>query len=152
MSRGGYRPNSGPQRGTKYKPRTPKPEAEAKPKVKAKTKKEPPKKKDIKEKKIRAPREKVAPQSLPDKAPTLPPEDQKKAEALELDPKAYALKIMNDPNEDKTRRDRMCALLLPFCHPRAGEGKGKKEEKEDKAANAGKGKFAPSAPPLKVVK
>ena len=69
----------------------------------------------------------------------------------ELLPLDYMLKVMNDPKEDKNRRDRMAQACAPYIHPRAGES-GKKEEKESKAKTAGAGKFAPSQAPLKVVK
>ncbi|EJN16470.1 hypothetical protein PMI35_06734 [Pseudomonas sp. GM78] len=36
--------------------------------------------------------------------------------------------------------------LMPFIHPRKGEG-GKKEEKEDAAKKAAKGKFGAAPPP-----
>ena len=69
-----------------------------------------------------------------------------------FEPLAYMLAVMNDPTADKERRDRMATAAAPYCHPRKGEGMGKKEEKEDRAKQAGKGRFRPSAPPLKRVK
>jgi len=69
----------------------------------------------------------------------------------ELLPLDYMLKIMNDPKEDKNRRDRMAQACAPYIHPRAGES-GKKEEKTERARSAGLGKFSPSAPPkLKII-
>lgn len=70
----------------------------------------------------------------------------------ELLPLDYMLKVMNDPDDDKNRRDRMAIAAAPFCHARKGEGLGKKEEKENKAKQAGSGRFAASPAPLKVVK
>ena len=135
MSSGGYRANSGPMKGTKYKPRT-KQKKKAKEEIKSKRSK------------IR----KVKPvESLLDK-PLLSAEDAKKAKSENLDPLAYMLKVMNDPNEEASRRDRMAIAAAPFCHARKGEGTGKKEEKDDRAKLAGKGRFAPSQAPLKVVK
>jgi hypothetical protein len=75
-----------------------------------------------------------------------------KGEVEVLDPLAYMLKVMNDPNEDKELRARMAQAAAPYIHPRKGEGQGKKDDKADKAKAAGAGKFAPSKPPLKMVK
>lgn len=66
-------------------------------------------------------------------------------------PLEFMLKIMNDPGEDPELRARMAQAAAPFCHARAGEGKGKKEEKADRAKSAGAGRFAAGAPPLRVV-
>ena len=127
MARGGYRPNSGPKKGTKYKKRAPialpEPE-EAVKKTTRKSKKE----------------------SIPVKSST----DEQKEQALPLD---YMLSVMNDPEAETERRDRMAVSAAPYIHARKGEGKGKKEEKDEKAKAAGAGRFAPSAPPkLAVVK
>ena len=79
--------------------------------------------------------------------------DQPKTEtAEELDPLTYMLKIMNDPNEDKEARARMAIAAAPYVHPRKGEGAGKKQDKDDRAKVAGKGKFGAGAPPLRRVK
>jgi hypothetical protein len=118
MARGGYRPNSGPKKGTKYRPRASK---GATPKKTKKSK---------------------IPQDIVDEA-----------KAVNLTPLAYMLKVMNDDKEtDKARRDRMAIAAAPFVHARKGEGAGKKEEKADKAASAGKGKFSTGRAPLAVVK
>lgn len=80
-------------------------------------------------------------------------DDEKQEAATEnLTPLDYMLKVMNDPNADKDRRDKMAVAAAPFMHPRQGEGKGKKEDKADRAKEAGKGRFSASPPPLKVVK
>jgi phage terminase small subunit len=75
---------------------------------------------------------------------------QGKGEAL--DPLTYMLKVMNDPNEDKEMRARMAIAAAPFIHPRKGEGKGKKDDREDKAKDAANGKFASGRPPLTRIK
>lgn len=111
MSSGGYRPNSGPMKGTKYSPR------------------------GTRKQKGKLPADIIA--------------DAKKEN---LDPLTYVLKVMNNKKVDKNRRDRMAIAALPFCHARIAEGKGKKEEKESKAKQAGAGKFAAGRPPLKLVK
>lgn len=67
-------------------------------------------------------------------------------------PLEFMLRVMNDTAADKERRDRMAIAAAPFCHARKGEGVGKKEEKTDKAKQAGAGKFAPGRPPIALVK
>ncbi len=85
--------------------------------------------------------------------PPFPPDVAAKAAAENLTPLDYMLKVMNDTTEeDKTRRDRMAIAACPFIHARPSEGKGKKQDKGERAKAAGLGKFAPSAPPLKLVK
>ncbi|MEN6358493.1 MAG: hypothetical protein ABFD63_04140 [Smithella sp.] len=116
MARGGYRPGSGPRKGTKYRPR--------------------------------------GTAATKGKKPYGIPEDVKKeAKADNLDPLTYMLKIMNSPDvKDDARKDRMAIAAAPFCHPRKGEGAGKKDEKDGKAKEAGSGKFKPSKAPLALVK
>lgn len=82
--------------------------------------------------------------------PSIPQDIVEEAEAENLDPLAYMLKVMNDPYVDDARRDRMAVSAAPFCHARKGEGLGKKEEKDAKAKSAGQGRFAPSGPPKLV--
>jgi phage terminase small subunit len=62
------------------------------------------------------------------------------------DPKDYLLDDMNDPLLDRKDRRDAAKALMPFLHPRKGEG-GKKEEKENAAKTASKGKFGASPPP-----
>lgn len=90
-------------------------------------------------------------QGMP-KAPKVPQDITDAAAAENLTPLEYMLKVMNDPKEkDKARRDRMAVAAAPFCHPRKGEGAGKKQEKDNRAKDAGSGKFAPSAAPKLAV-
>lgn len=112
MARGGYRPNSGPKKGTKYRPRG--------------SKKEP--------------------------KPKIPKDVNQEAADQNLSPLDFMLRVMRDPDADEATRNRMAIAAAPFIHPRAGEGKGKKEEKADRAKAAGSGKFAPARAPLSVVK
>lgn len=122
--RGGYRPGSGPRKGTKYRPRVKQPGA-------------------AKQKPIRKPR----------KPKEVPADIVAEAKALDLTPLDYMLKVMNDPMEnDKARKDRMAIAAAPFVHPRPGESKGKKAEKDDAARKAGAGRFQAGAPPIRVVK
>jgi phage terminase small subunit len=79
------------------------------------------------------------------------PEITANAAAENMTPLDYMLKVMNDPKAEKDRRDKMAIAAAPFIHPRKGEGSAK-EDKADRAKKAGEGKFAPSKPPLKVVK
>ena len=79
-------------------------------------------------------------------------EDVKSAKAENLDPLKYMLKVMNDPKAAEDRRDRMAIASAPFVHSRKGEGQGKKEDRDEKAKQAGAGKFQSGRPPLKVVK
>ena len=66
-------------------------------------------------------------------------------------PMDHFLKVMRHPSEPKDRRDRAAAVLLPFCHAKAGET-GKKGAKKDAADNASTGKFGMSrAPSLKAL-
>jgi len=70
----------------------------------------------------------------------------------ESDPLEYMLEVMRDPKADQETRLRAASLAAPYVHARKGEGVGKKEEKGERAAKAGQGKFAPSKPPLALVK
>ncbi len=120
MARGGYRPNSGPQKGAKYRPRVPKPDGMTKQK---RTKK-------------------------PKGSRGIPADIVAEAASENMTPLAYMLKVMNDPGVPEDTRLRAASLAAPFCHPRKGEGAGKKEEKNDRARAAGSGKFKASAPPI----
>lgn len=86
------------------------------------------------------------------KKPAIPDDVAAEAAAEGLDPLAYMLKVMNDPKAEKERRDRMAIAAAPFVHPRKGEGAGKKDEKSERAKEAGKGKFAPGVAPIRVIK
>ena len=72
------------------------------------------------------------------------------AMAEDMTPLEYMLKVMNDPKCPVDRRDRMPISAAPFCHTRKGEG-GLKDERAERAARAASGKYAPGAPPLKVI-
>ena len=66
------------------------------------------------------------------------------------DPLTFLLAVMNDGASDARLRVDAAKAALPFTHHKLGEG-GKKDEQADKAKKAGAGKFAASAPPLKLV-
>lgn len=70
------------------------------------------------------------------------------------DPKEFLLATMNDFETDSKLRVDAAKALMPFIHPRKGEG-GKKEGKENAAKIAAKGKFGAAPPPpghLRVVR
>lgn len=70
------------------------------------------------------------------------------------DPKEFLLATMNDFETDSKLRVDAAKALMPFIHPRKGEG-GKKEEKENAAKTAAKGRFGAAPPPpghLRAVK
>ena len=80
-------------------------------------------------------------------------EGEPRGESEGLQPLEYMLRVMNDPREDAAVRRQMAAAAAPYCHPRKGEaGTGKKDEQADRAKTAGNGRFAPSKPPLSLVK
>jgi phage terminase small subunit len=68
----------------------------------------------------------------------------------EQDPKAFLLSVMNDPGMDGRHRLEAAKALLPFMHPKLGEG-GKKDTQADRAKKASTGKFAAAPAPLKLV-
>ena len=48
------------------------------------------------------------------------------------------LAVMNDPDADQSRRDRMAIAAAPFVHPKVGE-RGNKETAAEAATTAGLG-------------
>jgi hypothetical protein len=50
--------------------------------------------------------------------PSFPADVKRAANKAGLTPLEYALWIMNDPEADPARRDRMCFLAMPFLHAR----------------------------------
>lgn len=126
MGWGGYRPNSGPKKGTKYKPRVKKANAD-----------------------IKAP-------IIDQKEGTLQPESALDPNVETTRGSKDSLECLQEIFSDKSipiaQRIQAAGLALQFQHPRIGEGKGKKEEKEDRAKAALSGRFAPGKAPLRVVK
>ena len=54
-----------------------------------------------------------------------------------MSPLAYMLTVMNDPDADPARRDRMAVAAAPYVHTRVADAKpGKKEEAEQAALTA----------------
>jgi hypothetical protein len=176
MARGGYRPNSGPKKGAKYRPRKRKEPKEPKPDRKEKA---PPDTSDADKirqmlamgTKVRARMNQeflqrvgrgekltLAEKKMMEKiGAELAAEVNGEKAPVTVDgkietPLEFMLRIMNDPNEPEEFRARMACAAAPFMHPRKGEGAGKKEEKNVRAKTAGAGRFRASAPPqLKVV-
>jgi hypothetical protein len=168
MTLGGYRPNSGPLPGTKYRPRTNKKNVGPKvPKKRGRPRKV---KVDGQDKPVNV--EKVVvdvpsipvPASVPIPAvvdpkpitpsPTslLPDDIVVAASAKNQTPLEYLLSVMNDDKEDKNIRIRVAGMVAPFIHPKPGERTGKKDEKEEKAQTAFTGKFKAGRSPLSLVK
>lgn len=82
----------------------------------------------------------------------IPDDIKNDAKAENLSPLEYMLKVINDPQADLERKDKLAIAAAPFFHDKPGR-KGKKEEREDRAKKAGAGKFSPGrAPMLKAVK
>jgi hypothetical protein len=57
-----------------------------------------------------------------------------------LSPLEYMLSVMNDPDADPARRDRMAVAAAPYVHVRVADAKlGKKEAAEQTALTAERG-------------
>jgi len=56
-------------------------------------------------------------------------------------PLDYLLMVINDPNADSDRKDRLAIAAAPYCHPRLIEPQkiGKKDREEEAAERAGVG-------------
>ena len=69
------------------------------------------------------------------------------------DAKEYLEKLLVSTVIDRKSKIQVANILLPFQHPRVGEGgRGKKDQKADRAKAAAEGKYAPAPAPLKLVK
>ena len=68
-----------------------------------------------------------------------------------MTPLQFMLQVMNDETEDPDMRARMAIAAAPFVHPKAGEGKGKKNDQADRAKKAGAGKFAQGKAPFRLL-
>ena len=69
-----------------------------------------------------------------------------------LSPLEYMLAVMRDPGVDDGRRDKMAIAAAPYVHGRAGEqALGKKEQQEERAKEAARGRFASRPPPTFTV-
>lgn len=68
----------------------------------------------------------------------------------ELTPLQYLLSVVRDVGADERVRIQAASIAAPFMHAKVGEA-GKKDEKGAAAKRVGAGKFAASAPPLKLV-
>lgn len=69
---------------------------------------------------------------------------------LTSDPKRVLVALMNDTNEEPKLRLEAAKALMPFVHARVAD-QGKKAAKNEAAKKAAN-RFAPSAPPLRMVK
>lgn len=70
---------------------------------------------------------------------------------LHRDPKDFLLSVMNDLESEPRLRVDAAKALMPFVHPRKGEG-GKKDQAQAKAEQASTGKFGARRGPLRSVK
>ena len=97
----------------------------------------------------------------PKKVPEMPVKQAKvelKAEPVELhmeegwlEPLEYMMQVINDPDAEQTRRDRMAIAAAPFRHGRAADDRiGKKEQRQEAADRAAE-KFAVPAGPKLIV-
>ena len=68
-------------------------------------------------------------------------------------PLEYMLSVMNDPEQDGLRRDKMAMAAAPYVHARAADvAPGKKEQKQAAAEEVAGGRFAPRQRPRLAVK
>ena len=59
----------------------------------------------------------------------------------QMKPLDYLLMVINDPNADSDRKDRLAIAAAPYCHPRLIEPQkiGKKDRQDEAAETAGMG-------------
>lgn len=69
-------------------------------------------------------------------AKVIPLDIRRAARKLNQTPLEYALGVMDDPGADPARRDRMCAVAMPFVHPKATEPPGKKKRADAQSEHA----------------
>lgn len=91
----------------------------------------------------------VEPVAPPAAAPAEPPAPPA-ADLAQLTPLEYLLSVMRDPANDERTRIQAATNAAPYVHGKVGEA-GKKNDKQNAAKRVGAGKFASSAPPLKLV-
>ena len=161
MSRGGYRPGAGRKKGTKdVKPRKGSPRSVEQDKIREMlaygTKAKARFYQEFLVRMGKGEKLSIAEKRLMEKLGTelsaeVDGEPGKSGKAEDLTPLEFMLRTMNDTAEDKKLRASMAIAAAPFVHPRKGEGN-KKDEKDDRAKQAGKGKFGAGAPPLRRVK
>lgn len=71
--------------------------------------------------------------------------------AVTTDSKAFLLALMNDSEADIKLRLEAAKYLMPYQRAKAGEA-GKKTEQTTAAKKAARGKYAPSQPPVRLVR
>ena len=161
MSRGGARPNAGRKKGQKdVKPRKGSPgEDEAKKikqmlsmatKAKARFYQEfliRVANKDDKQKPLSI-AEKRLMEKLGEELQALTGEQKTQTGTEDLEAGEFLRKVWNDPGVDMALRIRAAEV----AHKEAGGPKGKKDEKADRAARAGEGRFSAGKPPIVLVK
>jgi hypothetical protein len=99
------------------------------------------------------PHKEPTPKVKPARLAVIPAGDEIEAPAA-LTPLEYMLAVMNSPEADRGRRDRMAVAAAPYVHVRAADVEGgKKEQRQavaDDAAQPGN-RYAPPAAPKLVV-
>ena len=66
------------------------------------------------------------------------------------DPLEFLQSVMSSDDTETRIRVAAAVALLPYLHAKKGEGI--KDQRQDAASKAGGGKFAPSKPPVRLVK
>lgn len=131
MPRGGARPGSGP------KPKNPKAKVAPVQKPVAYT--------------ARGVKTEEAPQTWPfGTEPDIAPVAAPIADLSQLTPLDYLLSVVRDVGAEDRVRIQAASIAAPFCHAKVADA-GKKNDAQDAAKRVGAGKFASSAPPLKLV-
>jgi hypothetical protein len=157
MPRGGYRPGSGRKNGSKdKKKRQLSPESEEKKKLREMLAYDKQAKARFyqeflirvsKGEKLSLSEKKMMDKLGTELAAELDDEEAKQGQG-DLEAYEYLRTVWNDPNADPSLRVRAAEIVLRV----EGEKKGKKDVLEDKAKNAGSGKFAPGKAPVRLVK
>jgi len=68
-----------------------------------------------------------------------------------LTPLDYLLQVVRDPAKEERIRIQAASIAAPYCHPKQGEGTGKKAQAGERAKQAAGGKFGARPAPLKLV-
>lgn len=64
----------------------------------------------------------------------------------------FAMAVINDPDANQDAKIRLAIAAMPFQHPKLeAAAAGKKEQRQEKANEVAKGKFASPAPPKLIV-
>jgi len=87
----------------------------------------------------------------PGEAAPAPVENAKAAaKAANMTPLEYMMKVMNDAETDKDRRDKMAIAAAPYVHAKQADAAGGKKDQRQKGAESVAGKFSARQPPRLV--